>query len=159
MQQYLCCRVYRAGHELLETRMFILVYCLLWLCCLMQCSHFKWDEKLRRTKFFPPSHSMAWSHLKSIWMCECVFEFVMNKSLNFPLSRIKLSSGTKTYDSLTSSSSTTPSKSRLHFVRGCGSVFLKETVRSNGTPFFALCETWKGIISAKLKIYESVLVQ
>lgn len=28
MQQYLCCRVYRAGHELLETRMFILVYIL-----------------------------------------------------------------------------------------------------------------------------------
>lgn len=65
----------------------------------------------------------------------------------------------KTYDSLTSSSSTTPSKSRLHFVRGCGSVFLKETVRSNGTPFFAFFGTWKGIIGVKLDIYIYIYIR
>lgn len=32
-------------------------------------------------------------------------------------------------------------------------MFLKETVRSNGTPFFAFFGTCKGIIGAKLEIY------
>lgn len=42
-------------------------------------------------------------------------------------------------------------------------MFLKETFRSNGTPFFAFFGTCKGIIGAKLEIYIyiniSVLVQ
>lgn len=127
-------------------RLGCLYTCIVYCGCVVQSFQVGRKTTVDRHNFFVPLNDLIplEEHL-----CVCVC--VVNKSLNFSLSGIKSSSGTKTYDSLTSSSSTTPSKSRLHLVRGCGSVFLKETVRSNGTPFFAFCETWKGIIGAKLK--------
>lgn len=44
-------------------------------------------------------------------------------------------------------------KLRLYFVRGCGSVFLKEIFRLNGILFFVFFGIWKGIIGVKFEIY------